>query len=111
MGEGQLHEFQQGQMPGPALRSQQPHATLQAWGGVAGKLPSGEGPWGVGQQPAELEPAVCPGGQEGQRHPGLCQKECGQQEQGGDLAPVFGTGEAAPGVLCSDLGPSLQEGH
>jgi len=26
-------------------------------------------------------------------------------------APVPGTGEAAPGVLCSVLGPSLQEGH
>ena len=25
-------------------------------------------------------------------------------------APVLGTGEAAPGVLCSVLGPSLQEG-
>jgi len=34
MGQGQLCEVQQGQMPGPALGSQQPHATLQAWGGV-----------------------------------------------------------------------------
>ena len=25
-------------------------------------LPSREGPWGVGRQPAEHEPAVCPGG-------------------------------------------------
>jgi len=38
MGQEQLYEFQQGQMLGPALQSQQPHATLQAWGGVAGKL-------------------------------------------------------------------------
>jgi len=30
-------------VPGPALGSQPPHATLQAWGGVAGKLPSGKG--------------------------------------------------------------------
>jgi len=37
-------------------------------------------PWGVGRQPAEHEPAVCPGGQEGQRHPGLYQEWCGQQE-------------------------------
>ena len=29
---------------------------------------------GVGQQPAEQEPAVCPGGQEGQQHPGLYQQ-------------------------------------
>jgi len=29
---------------GPAFWSQQPQATLQAWGGVAGKLPDGKGP-------------------------------------------------------------------
>jgi len=40
----QLYEVQQGQILGPALQSQQPHATLQAWGGVAGKLPSRKGP-------------------------------------------------------------------
>ena len=45
---GQLYEFQEDQMPGPALGSQQPHATLEAWGGVAGKLPDGKGSWGVG---------------------------------------------------------------
>jgi len=80
MGQGQLYEVQQGQMPSPALGSQQPHATLRAWGGVAGELPSGKGPWGVGRQLAEHEPAVCPGGQEGQWHPGLDQEWCGQQE-------------------------------
>ncbi|RMC08102.1 hypothetical protein DUI87_15133 [Hirundo rustica rustica] len=32
---------------------------------------------------AEHEPAVCPGGQEGQWDPGLDQEWCGQQEQGG----------------------------
>jgi len=67
-------EMQQGQVPGPALGSQQLHATLQAWGGVPGKLPSKKGPWGVGGQLAEHEPAVCPGGQEGQGHPGLYQE-------------------------------------
>ena len=61
MGRGQLYEVQQGQRPGPALGSQQPHAALQAWGRVAGKLPSREGSWG-----AEHKPAVCPGAQEGQ---------------------------------------------
>jgi len=50
------------------------HATLQAWGGMAGKLPGGKGPWGIGRRPAEHEPAVCPGGQEGQRHPVLYQE-------------------------------------
>jgi len=67
-------EVQQGQMLGPALGSKQPHVALQAWGGVSGKLPGGKRPWGVGGQPSELEPAVCPGGQEGQRHPGLYQE-------------------------------------
>ncbi|KAK4831693.1 hypothetical protein QYF61_018745 [Mycteria americana] len=38
------NEIQQGYVPGPALGSQQPHATLQAWGRVAGKLPGGKGP-------------------------------------------------------------------
>jgi len=42
------YEFQQGQMPSPALWSQQPHAMLQAWGGVAGKLPGRKGSRGVG---------------------------------------------------------------
>jgi len=32
---------------------------------------------------------MCPGGQEGQQHPGLDQQWCGQQEQGGDRAPVL----------------------
>ena len=50
------------------------------WGGVAGKLPGGNAPGVVGWQMAESEPAVCPGGQEGQRHPGLYQEYCGQQE-------------------------------
>jgi len=57
---------------------------------------------------------VCPGGQEGQegqRHSGLYQEKCGHQKQGGDRPPVLATGEAAPGVLCLVLGPSLQEGH
>ncbi|RMC13227.1 hypothetical protein DUI87_10761 [Hirundo rustica rustica] len=40
---------------------------------------------------AEHEPAVCPGGQEGQGHPGLDQEWCGQQEQGGHSSPVLGT--------------------
>jgi len=40
MGGSQVYEVQQGQVLGPALRAQQPHATLQSWGRVAGKLPS-----------------------------------------------------------------------
>ncbi|RMB98887.1 hypothetical protein DUI87_24431 [Hirundo rustica rustica] len=45
---------------------------------------------------AEHEPAVCPGGQEGQWYPGLYREWCGQQEQGGHSSPVLGTGEATP---------------
>jgi len=76
MGQGQLYEVQQGQISGPALQSQQPHATLQAYGRVAGELPSGKD-LGV---LVNIEPAVCPGGREGQQHPGLYQEWCGQQE-------------------------------
>lgn len=47
MGRGQFYEVQQGEMPIPACGSQQPHAMLQAWGIVAGKLPSGKGPEGA----------------------------------------------------------------
>ena len=74
MGRGQLHELQQGQMLGPAPGSQQPHATLQAWGRVAGKVPGGKRSWGPGRHSTEHEPTVCPGGQEGQRYPGLYQE-------------------------------------
>ncbi|RMC14276.1 hypothetical protein DUI87_09367 [Hirundo rustica rustica] len=45
---------------------------------------------------AEHEPAVCPGGQEGQWQPGLDQEWCGQQEQRGHSSPVPSTGEATP---------------
>jgi len=31
-------------------------------------------------QLAEYEPAVCPGDQEGQWHPGLDQEQCGEQD-------------------------------
>ena len=69
MSQGKLPEFQWGQALGPAFRSQ-PQATLQAWGGVAGKLPDGKGPWRTDGQLAEYEPVMCPGGQEAQWHPG-----------------------------------------
>jgi len=46
---------------------------LQAWGRVAGTLCGGKGHGAVGHCWAEHEPAVCPGGQKGQWHPGLYQ--------------------------------------
>ena len=65
----------------PALWSQQPHAMLQVWGRVSGKLCGRKGSGGVGQLLTEHESAV--------------------------LNP----GEAIPQVLCLVLGPSLQEIH
>jgi len=34
-----------------------------------------------------------------------------QQAEGSDPSPVFSTGEATAGVLCSVLGYPVQEGH
>ena len=96
----QLYKVQQGQVPGPALQSQQHHSMPQGWGRVVGKVPGRREPWSTGQQPAECEPAMCPGGQGGQWHADLYQEYCGQQEQGGDRAPVLGTGKAPPQTLC-----------
>ena len=61
-------------MLGAALGSQQPYTVVQAQGRVTGKLPVSKGPGGGGCQLTEHEPAVCPGGQEGQWHPGFYEK-------------------------------------
>ena len=81
-----------------------PRCPPQAWGGVAGKLPDGKGPWCPDGQVAEYEPAVCPGGQGGRWHPGLDQEWCGEQDEGSHPAPVLGIGEASPQAQCSVLG-------
>lgn len=44
-------------------------------------------------------------------YPGLNQKMCDQQVKGGDLPPLLCAGESSPGVLCSDVESSVQEGH
>ena len=80
-----------------------PHSAT-GWGRAAGKGLVGKG-LGVLGDSHEHEPAVCPGGQGGQQRPGWCQKQCGQQDEGSDRPPVPGTGEAAPGTLCSGWGP------
>ena len=54
---------------------------------------------------------MCSGGQEGLWHPSLYQKWYCQQEQGSDHPPVLSSGETTPQVLCSVLGPLLQERH
>lgn len=42
------HQLQEAQVPGPVLGSQEPHAKIQAWRRVVGKLPVGKGLAGVG---------------------------------------------------------------
>ncbi|NXL53748.1 SMO protein, partial [Podilymbus podiceps] len=66
---------------------------------------------------AEGEPAVCPGGQEGQRHPGWYQPSCDQQERGRDPAvsrrvpcPTVPPEERANlWVVEADVSPELQK--
>ena len=53
----------------PAFWPQKLPAMLQAGDRVAGQCPGRKGPGGSDSQPAEHEPAVCPGGREGQWHP------------------------------------------
>ena len=55
------------------------------------------------------EPAVCPGGQEGQWCPGVHWEQRGQQVGGGDPAPLLCPGEATSGVLCPVLGSPVLE--
>lgn len=47
MGQGQLHEFQQGKEPGPAHGAQQPQEVPQAWDRVIGNLFRQKRTWGV----------------------------------------------------------------
>ncbi|PKU28828.1 hypothetical protein llap_20867 [Limosa lapponica baueri] len=58
---------------------------------MAGELPGRKGPGDVGRLSAEHKPAVCPGGQEGQQHPGLYQEQHDEEDSGGDRSPVLGT--------------------
>lgn len=48
MSQGQLCEFQRGQVLDPVLGLQQPHTELQAGSRVTGKLAVGKGPWDPG---------------------------------------------------------------
>jgi len=61
------------------------------------------------RQQAQHDLAVCAYSPEGQLSPGLRQKKCGQQGEGGDSAPLPHSGETPPGVLCPALEPSAQD--
>lgn len=82
VGRAQLAEAPEAQVLAAALWSQQPQATPQCCSTVP----------------------RCPRRPRASR---LVAKRCSQQEQGADRAPVAGTGEAAPQVLRSVLGPPL----
>jgi len=54
---------------------------------------------------------MCTRSPEGQLYPGLHQKKCGQQVEGGDSAPLLCSGENPPRVLHPALEPSAQDRH
>ncbi|PKU41143.1 rna-directed dna polymerase from mobile element jockey-like [Limosa lapponica baueri] len=56
------------------------------------ELPGTKGPGGVGPLLAEQEPEVCPGGQEGQQHPGLRQEQRALESSAQEGYGPVGTG-------------------
>ena len=54
---------------------------------------------------------MCTHSLEGQPCPGLRQKQCGQQGEEGDSAPLLRSGETPSGVLHPALDLSAQERH
>jgi len=61
---------------------------------------------------------MCLGGQEGQQHLGWYQKQCSQQDIGGDFSLVLSSGEATHRVLsfslqekCSGSGAYTEKGN
>ena len=58
---------------------------------------------------ARHEPATCPCSPESQLYPGLHQKQCSQQSEGGDPAPLLCACETSSGVLHPDVKSSVQD--
>jgi len=54
---------------------------------------------------------MCAHSPESELYAELHQKQCGQQVEGGDSAPLLRSGETPPGVLRPAPEPSAQEGH
>jgi len=71
LGTEEPDEVQQGQVQGPAPGEEQPQAPVEARGGPPGEQLCGKGPGCPGGRQVNHEPAVCPGCQEGQWHPGV----------------------------------------
>jgi len=65
--------------------------------------------WRYWWMAARHEPATCPCSPESQLYPGLHQKQCSQQSEGGDPAPLLCAGETLSGVLHPDVESSVQE--
>jgi len=65
--------------------------------------------WECSLTRSSTRPAMCAHSPEGQPYPGLHPKQCGQQVEGGDSAPLLCSGESPPRVLCPALEPSAQE--
>jgi len=59
----------------------------------------------------KLDMTTCARCRESQPYSGLHQEKHGQQDEGGDSAPLLRSGQTLPGVLRPALEPSAQEGH
>ncbi|RMB97766.1 hypothetical protein DUI87_13737 [Hirundo rustica rustica] len=77
------------------------------WGWCSWTASRQKGTCSTDGQQAGHEPAVCPGGQEGQWH--LAWIRNGVASRNSDSSPVLSSGEAAPRVLCPVLGPQFRK--
>ena len=103
LGPGKPHEVQQIQVQGLAPGLQQHPPSVQAGGCKDGGKPCQKGSGGTDRWQAGYESTMHPCSPESQPYPGLHQKKCGQQGEGGDPIPLLCIGETSPGVLCPDV--------